>query len=69
MVATYNPTTQTICTVGGTVVSSSIGNSFGGLNSVNFGYSNLGYINGYVKKFSYYPQAVSSTNLQALTGS
>ena len=56
---------------GGTVLNNTI--SSGATTGVNLqiGFCNYfgGYLNGYIKKLSYYPIAVTSANLIALTGS
>lgn len=70
----YNQTTNYGCASGGTVVSANRSITFPitPLSSINIG-SNAStttdFLNGWVKKVSYYPITLSTTNLQALTGS
>jgi hypothetical protein len=62
--------TQNTNTGSGNIATTSITN--GNLlktTSLYIGYSNGNILNGHIKKLAYYPEALSSTNLQALTGS
>ena len=67
----YAPNNFAGCTASGTVQTSSSGNVPTGVNEAIFGYYPTGgtYMNGWIKKLAYYPQAVTSAQLQALTGS
>ena len=70
----YSLTLGTLVVNNSTVITQS-GNfpNNGGINSIQFGTrdynSSVNYLNGWIKKFAYYPQQVTTTNQQALTGS
>jgi hypothetical protein len=70
----YSLTLGTLVVNNSTVITQS-GNfpNNGGINSIQLGTrdynSSANYLNGWIKKFAYYPQQVTTTNQQALTGS
>jgi len=65
-------TTGQVCLNVGTVASGSQPNGYANLTTIGIGYnstSSNNFINGTIAKISYYPQALTSAQLQALTGS
>jgi hypothetical protein len=67
---TYSNTNLTISALGVTPLSSATNNAVPTATNMTIGYSssNGGWLNGHIKKLAYYPTAMSSANLQALTG-
>ena len=65
----YSPTTVSAVVNNGTVATGSTGPSTGGITSLTFGItpSPIPSMNGSIKKFAFYPIAVTSAQLQALT--
>jgi hypothetical protein len=64
----YNNASYVSVFSGGTPVTQSSGLVPPNLNRLQIGLYNSAYLNGRMKKFAYYPQAVTSAQLQALTG-
>ena len=70
--SSWSGTTGVVCLNAGTVVSGSQPTGYADLSTIGIGYnstSNNNFINGRIAKISYYPNALSSSQLQALTGS
>ena len=65
--SSYSSTTISLTNNGGAVTTSSTSASAGGITSMLIGYTSLGALNGNIRKLSYYPQALPSATLQALT--
>jgi len=68
--AAWTGTTGLVCLNGGTVATGSQLNGYADLTTIGIGYnstSNDNFINGRIAKISYYPTALTSAQLQALT--
>jgi hypothetical protein len=67
----WTGTTGLVCLNGGTVASGSQSTGYADLSTIGIGYnstSNNNFINGRIAKITYYPQALTSVQLQTLTG-
>jgi hypothetical protein len=67
----WTGTTGQVCLNGGTVATGNQTNGYANLSTIGIGYnstSNDNFINGRIAKISYYPQALTSAQLQVLTG-
>lgn len=68
----WTSTTGQVCLNAGTVATGSQPNGYANLTTIGIGYNSTlsnNFINGTIAKISYYPQVLTSTQLQALTGS
>ncbi len=69
---TWDGTTGQVSLNGGTVASGSQSTGYANITGIGIGYNssaNDGYLNGWIAKISYYPQALTSSQIQSLTGS
>jgi hypothetical protein len=67
----WTGTTGQVCLNGGTVATGSQTNGYANLSTIGIGYNSTSsdnFINGRIAKITYYPQALTSAQLQALTG-